>query len=989
MPMARHLRRIALLFCVSAPLLASPVVPLAGVGLNKQVSNRGCAFVGKRLYCWGDNNFGQLGTGSSSVTSLAEWVPRPDTRNGDFISPTSLGVFPGGHFCVSDAGSVWCWGKNNTGQLGLGDRILREQPTRVSGLPGDILEVVTGSVHTCARSASDGVWCWGLNAYGQTGQPYGEIEYDPSTLALIGPAQLLPQRVPGLPDLVDSIASGYSHNCALAGGRVYCWGQNSYGQLGDSSLADHATPAGVIAVPAGVRAIGATAWNNCALAGDGSVWCWGQNAWGEIGLPTINSTNYKNPTPLLVAGLPGPATDLIVGAGTNCAAVAGQRWCWGQSDAGMSTDGVPWEAPRPEGAADDWLGGCFDRGGVLQCPDAATRHPWRQVDARPVTGFEGEVAQLALGRSFGCALTIDREVWCWGRNDAGQRGNGQYGEFALASRVELPPALTLAVGSAHACAATVDGLWCWGSNRWGALGNGSDSNTGLPVRAQFDGTLVAAGEYHTCAWNADDGLRCWGANSAGQVDGIPSSEPVLAGARPLGAAKVVELALGRGHSCATVELDSGERESRCWGDFPLTPDDLLSQHSTNPAPRLLAAGAALPGESLPLLRSVFQSACLGDLCYGRSYLPPDRGERRVGVRVQLPEGLSGGFLLGGRLVCAQGVGSDLRCAALNSRACGYERELNPFMGYQYDLCLREEFALAPIERDWLPVIGLPARPQHLAAGDDLACGTIGHQVWCWGPGTPLGAPFPVPPLASSYHPVYRAGAIEPAPVVALPRDPSQPCPAYAAASVSLLNPGDSAAAGYWGLAMELADGNRYLHGGLNFGGYGSGAGDGVPGYAAFSIQNPSGAGQWVNLDLSGDGGQFELSVLSTLPPSTERTLVLRETLILGEAPQRRSLILPNGYHTVALQPATGTSLFLVAAGTTQLDGSPAAFQGGAVVGGYLAGERSGFAAICTADAGAITLRTQARSSGDAAGAGDLRLQVIEGQTGTLLYDSQD
>lgn len=988
MPIARHLRRIALLICVSAPLMASPVVPLAGVGLNRQTPNRGCAFVGKRLYCWGDNSFGQLGTGAASVTSLAEWVPRPDTRNGDFISPTSIGVGLGDHICVTDAGSVWCWGKNYAGQLGLGDRILREQPTRVPGLPGDIQEVATGNDHACARSAAYGVWCWGLNAYGQTGQqPTGAIVYDSNNFAVIGPAQLLPQQVPGLPGFVDSIALGANHSCALAGGRVYCWGRNGQGQLGDSGLSNRATPALVASVPADVRVISATSWNNCALAGDGDVWCWGQNAKGEVGQPP---TFYVNPTPLRVSGLPGPATALEIRFGSSCASVAGQRWCWGESEAGRATDGVPREAPRPEGAADNWLGGCFAREGVLQCPDASTRYPWKQVDARPVPGFDGDVAQLALGRSFGCALTTDAEVWCWGGNIYVQQGNDPLARPSVAWRVPLPPARALAAGPDHACAATADGMWCWGKNRWGALGDGGTSNQGLPVRSQFDGTLIAAGEDHTCAWNAIDGLRCWGGNGLGQVNGNPSSEPILAGARPLGADKVVALALGRRHSCATIELDDGARESRCWGDLPLTPDDLLSQYSSDTAPRLMTAGAALPGDNRPLLRSFAQSACLGDLCYGRSYLPPDRGEMRVGVRVDLPDGLSGGFVLGGRLVCAQGVGSDLRCAALTSRTCSYESVLNPFMTVQDSYqCRASELGLAPIERDWVPVIGLPARPQHLAAGDDLACGTIGRQIWCWGPGSPLVQPFPLPPLASSYSPVYRAGAIEPAPRVALPRDSSRQCPAYAVASVSLLDPANPAAAGYWGLALELADGSRYLNGGLNFGGYGSGVGDGVPGYAAFSIQNPSGAPQIVNLDLSGDGGKFELTVLSTRPPSTEPTVMLREILILGEAQKRRSLTLPNGYHVVSLQPATGTSLFLVAAGTTQLDGSPAAFQGGVVVGGYLAGERSGFAAICTADASAITLRTQARSSGDAAGAGDLKLRVIEGQTGTLLYDSRD
>lgn len=100
-------------------------------------------------------------------------------------------------------------------------------------------------------------------------------------------------------------------------------------------------------------------------------------------------------------------------------------------------------------------------------------------------------------------------------------------------------------------------------------------------------------------------------------------------------------------------------------------------------------------------------------------------------------------------------------------------------------------------------------------------------------------------------------------------------------------------------------------------------------------------------------------------------------------------MLANGFHIVALQPTAGTRLFLVAVGTTQADGGPAAFLGGAVVGGWLQGEGTGFAGLCTDDASAVRLRTEARSTRGANGAGDLRLRLIEGQSGALLHDSAE
>jgi hypothetical protein len=223
--------------------------------------------------------------------------------------------------------------------------------------------------------------------------------------------------------------------------------------------------------------------------------------------------------------------------------------------------------------------------------------------------------------------------------------------------------------------------------------------------------------------------------------------------------------------------------------------------------------------------------------------------------------------------------------------------------------------------------------------------------------------------------------------VPVPLDPARACPAYLVASVSLLDPSAPDSGGAWGQEILLGSGRRFLNGGLNFGGFGTTAGAGVPGYAAFSINNPASSEQAVTLDLRGDGGEFELTVESTLPPSTTRTEVLRERVTLTEAPLRRAVNLRNGFHIVVLQPLSGTRLFLAGIGTTMPDGGPAAFQGGAVVGGYLIGEQTGFSGICTDDAASVSIRTEARSSRGLVGASDLRLRLLEGQTGALLYDS--
>lgn len=974
-----RMKRLVFAGLVGLPLalVASPVVPLRNTGLASVsevgvYSGQGCAFVGARLYCWGKNLRGELGVGAPGVSSLAEWVRRPDSPTGDFQAPSSLAVSD--RTCTSDAAGVWCWGQNDFGQLGTGDRVARVVPTRVPGLPAGILEVAQGPGHTCARAAT-GVWCWGANLAGETGQAPGPAVYDPQLGITQPPPQLNALQVPAL-GATEALALGIRMSCALAAGEVRCWGDNAEGQLGSGDTVSRSTPRRVD-LPPGIRAISAGQAHVCALAANGEVWCWGRNSSGQAGAPLDVPVQSQ---PLRVAGLPGPASAILAEVSQSCARLGAERWCWGSGDVypASPTPSVP---ARPEGAPPDWLGGCFQAAGELRCPGEMWRHPYQSVDARPLPPFSEDVAELALGSGFGCARLVDGVVWCWGANDRGQLGQGHLDTVEAPVRVPLPAAGALTAGRAHACAVTGDGLWCWGANWNGQLGDGGTQDRPSPVRARFPATLAAAGDGHSCAWSAASGLRCWGRNESGQVNGLPGAG-LPDGAAPLGAARVLELAVGWRHSCATVALAGDARETRCWGRLPLTEEEATGA-PIDTSPRVFPAGNTVVGDAYPRLRSSAFTTCIGDRCSGLGNVPPDRGVLRAQQPLQLEAGTTG-FSLGGTLACIQGAGTNLRCSALTNTVCAFDvlAGLSTRPGWPFS-CLPQEAALTPAERGWLGVIGLPARPGMLTAGDHYACGVIGRQVWCWGRGRPY-----APPLASWAHaPVYRAGALEPAPVVDVARDPARACPAYVVSSVSLLDPLSAGSAGAWGQELLLADGRRQLNGGLNFGGFGSAAGVGVPGYAAFSIQNPSGGGQRVTLDLAGDGGEFVLTVESTLPPATARREVLRETLVLGSATQRRTLMLANGFHIVVLQPTAGSRLFLAAIGTTQPDGSPAAFDAGAVVGGWLQAEQTGFAGLCTDDARAVRVRTEARSSRGADGAGDLRLRLTEGQSGELLFDS--
>ena len=207
-----------LLACVAAAsVAASPVVALRDVGLSAQGDyGRGCAFVGNQLLCWGGNASGDLDLGATALESLTTWMKRPDTPSGDFDRPTSLVALD--RTCLTDAAGAWCWGRNERGQLGIGDRVNRAQPEHLPGLPSDLVEVVLGRYHGCARTLASGLWCWGGNSHGETGQAPGTPVFDPIIGGgVLSPPQTRALAVPGLPATPTAVALGGYFSCALAG----------------------------------------------------------------------------------------------------------------------------------------------------------------------------------------------------------------------------------------------------------------------------------------------------------------------------------------------------------------------------------------------------------------------------------------------------------------------------------------------------------------------------------------------------------------------------------------------------------------------------------------------------------------------------------------------------------------------------------------------------------------------------------------------------
>ncbi|MFZ5785276.1 MAG: RCC1 domain-containing protein [Acidobacteriota bacterium] len=266
------------------------------------------------VVCWGLALWGQLGCGDERESSSA-----PCTVTGlDSAAGLSVGLHSS---CAwTRAGDLWCWGRNSEGQLGVEAPVHHAAgPVRV-GIEG-VSTVSVGAAHACAvRRAGGSVWCWGWNECGGLGD---------GTTDNSGPV-----KVAGVEDAV-SVAAGRNHTCAvLARGDVMCWGDRSCGQLGDGTMREHCggppecfswRTATKVSGLGRAQSVSAGQGHTCALLEDGSVWCWGDNRWGQLGDGTLE----PRARPVRAKGVVD-AVEVAAGQLHTCVALQdGTVRCWG------------------------------------------------------------------------------------------------------------------------------------------------------------------------------------------------------------------------------------------------------------------------------------------------------------------------------------------------------------------------------------------------------------------------------------------------------------------------------------------------------------------------------------------------------------------------------------------------------------------------------------------------------------------------------------
>ncbi len=309
-------------------------------------------------------------------------------------------------------------------------------------------------------------------------------------------------------------------------GSARCWGYNAHGELGNGTTSSYKSSASVVTGLSNVSAVVAGENHACALLGDGTIRCWGDNSLAQLG----DGTQTSSSTPVAVSGI---ADAIAISAGMlhTCA---------------LHTDGTV---------------ACWGYNGSRQLGNAGT-FPFASTPVT-VTGLSG-VSALAVGGFHSCALSSGGAVKCWGDNSVNQLGNGSTtNSFAPVSVTGLASGVSsIASGEEHSCALVGGAIKCWGDNEYGQLGNNSTSNASTPVNVSGIGSAaeVQAGFPFTCARLTDKSVKCWGRNTEGELGNLLSTDSLVPVAVS-GLSAATSLAVGGVNACAL--LTSGL--VTCWG----------------------------------------------------------------------------------------------------------------------------------------------------------------------------------------------------------------------------------------------------------------------------------------------------------------------------------------------------------------------------------------------------------------------------------------
>ena len=469
-----------------------------------------CAIVNGGDVCWGDDQAGELGdNGASGIYSSVPVQVQGLTSGVEAVSAAD------GLGCAIVNGCAMCWGNGSNGQLGNNTQNTDQAvPIQVQGLTSGVQAIAAGNNDVCAL-VNGSIQCWGYNSI------YGVLGANS-----VATRSLIPVQVYGLNNGIQmqNASGGGANGCVVENGAAECWGDNSFGQIGDGTTTTRLIPTQVSGLTSGVEMISGAQLFTCAIV-NGGAWCWGRNQAGNLG----NNTTTDSHVPVQVQGLTSGVQSISVNGDTACAIVNGGAWCWGDGSPGALGNGVYANSSVPV----------------------------------QVTGMSSNVQLLSVGWGLACAVVNGGEQ-CWGENNVDQLGNGNSGNtnvptqvVGLTSGVE-----SISEGFGLACAVQNGSALCWGYGFDGAeVGTGTPGD--YPTPAQVFGLTsgvqsISTGWGATCAL-VNGGAQCWGQNNDLLGNGLTATSdvPVQVTGLTSGVQSVTE---GDSEGCA---LANGIIQ--CWG----------------------------------------------------------------------------------------------------------------------------------------------------------------------------------------------------------------------------------------------------------------------------------------------------------------------------------------------------------------------------------------------------------------------------------------
>jgi alpha-tubulin suppressor-like RCC1 family protein len=497
-------------------------------------------------YCWGFNTAGEVGdtttsqrtsptliTGSHTWSSLSEGnsttsVSTPALLTGSWSS-INTGMWDSCGFLTTGAG--YCWGYNHYGEVGNNSTTEVHVPTSING-GYNWAQMSEGNQTTCGTTTTGAGYCWGYNGVGQIGDNTVTSHSVPTA---VNGGYTFASIQAGLEDSTNGTSCGVT-----TGSSIYCWGYNNIEQVGDQTTTNRSVPTAVVwTYTSPVTQISAGGQTNCALK-NGNAFCWGDNTYGEIG----DGTTTSRTSPTLVGGgytwesistfndsYPGDNVATTCGITTS-----GTAYCWGANKEGEVGDGTTTQRNSPTLVSGGYTWASISVGWRDVCGVTTSGigycwgyNLWGEVGDNTQTQRNSPTlvsggytwASISSGDQDACGITISGTGYCWGVNSYGQVGdNTTTNRFVPTALYSGGPWASINVGTLTACGVTTTGAgYCWGRNTNGEIGDNTTTAHSVPtsVNGGYTWASISNGRFDSCGVTTAGAGYCWGMNGNGEI----------------------------------------------------------------------------------------------------------------------------------------------------------------------------------------------------------------------------------------------------------------------------------------------------------------------------------------------------------------------------------------------------------------------------------------------------------------------------------------